>query len=373
MQITNIRKTKDSRQTTLMADVYPKGRKDCFTLWFKVENRFAKLLSVNGDPFIAGLLLESMWQEEPLEIDALVSARLLNNIPELLAYYQMGEPLLKIIPVKAKPKEHKKGGELVGCFFSGGVDSFFSYFHNRQKYKNDQHHQINHIFLVRGFDIPLDSSSDALWQETVRAVASVAKSFKLELVILQTNIREIIHNKTLRKNVYPPDFWGISQHGSALCAVGLLFAGKFNQIYIPATSTYSSLEPRGTHPLTDPLWSTEKLTFIHDGCYASRVNKLKVISKSKVVRRTLRVCWENPNNEYNCGRCEKCLRTMLALQMLGKLNRCSTFPNKTNEEDLKKININSNVLQELWNEMLIDAQSLGKPQYAKLISDLVNG
>src|SRR5262249_59102310 len=41
---------------------------------------------------------------------------------------------------------------------------------------------------------------------------------------------------------------------------------------------------------------------------------------------SLRVCWENPDGAYNCGRCEKCLRTMINLLIAGALDRCPTFP-----------------------------------------------
>jgi hypothetical protein len=39
----------------------------------------------------------------------------------------------------------------------------------------------------------------------------------------------------------------------------------------------------------------------------------------------LRVCWKNPGGAYNCGRCDKCLRTMINLEAAGALTRCATF------------------------------------------------
>ncbi|HUO85661.1 MAG TPA: hypothetical protein VM534_11160 [Thermoanaerobaculia bacterium] len=42
--------------------------------------------------------------------------------------------------------------------------------------------------------------------------------------------------------------------------------------------------------------------------------------------KVLRVCHENPESaEYNCGRCEKCLRTMITLEIAGVLGRAQTF------------------------------------------------
>jgi hypothetical protein len=39
----------------------------------------------------------------------------------------------------------------------------------------------------------------------------------------------------------------------------------------------------------------------------------------------LRVCWRNPDGTYNCGRCEKCVRTMVQLLAADALRQCSVF------------------------------------------------
>lgn len=48
----------------------------------------------------------------------------------------------------------------------------------------------------------------------------------------------------------------------------------------------------------------------------------------------LRVCTDNPGQVYNCGRCPKCLRTMVNLRIVGALERCPTFARPL---DLKKV------------------------------------
>jgi hypothetical protein len=66
----------------------------------------------------------------------------------------------------------------------------------------------------------------------------------------------------------------------------------------------------------DPLWSTETLEFVHDGINTSRSKKvIDTICKSDLALQHLRVCWKNYFNKYNCARCEKCLRTMIALHI----------------------------------------------------------
>ena len=125
-----------------------------------------------------------------------------------------------------------------------------------------------------------------------------------------------------------------------MASVALLLAPRFRKIYFAAGSTHRHLPPRGLHPLLDHLWSTEGTEFVHDGCEASRFGKLAAIASRRVGRRTLRVCWENRDSAYNCGRCEKCLRTMACLRALGVLDDYRTFPSSVDLRALAAIRLN---------------------------------
>lgn len=118
--------------------------------------------------------------------------------------------------------------------------------------------------------------------------------------------------------------WGM-YHGAALASVALAAASLFRKVYIPSSYSYAELFLWGSHPLLDPLWSTEATTLVHDGCEAGRLEKIMRISAHDAARQHLRVCWENVAQQYNCGTCEKCLRTMIGLRIAGALERCSTF------------------------------------------------
>lgn len=61
---------------------------------------------------------------------------------------------------------------------------------------------------------------------------------------------------------------------------------------------------------------------------------MRAISAWPVAMRHLRVCYVNVPNRYNCGVCEKCLRTTVNLHAVGALGRCETLPDKL---DLKVI------------------------------------
>src|SRR5262249_15192390 len=73
------------------------------------------------------------------------------------------------------------------------------------------------------------------------------------------------------------------------------------------------------------LFSTQRMRVMQDGAPFSRGQKLEYIAPSSIVQRYLRVCWRS-GTDQNCGRCGKCLRAMVALEVLGFRDRCTSFP-----------------------------------------------
>jgi hypothetical protein len=132
---------------------------------------------------------------------------------------------------------------------------------------------------------------------------------------VKTNLRSFTERRIPYQQIFGP----------ALAGVGHVLSKHFRKIYIAASEPYSHLIPDGSHPLMDPLWNTEALEFVHDGCEADRMAKVALLATSEVALQALRVCWKNTDGAYNCGRCEKCQRTMIQLHAAGALERCATF------------------------------------------------
>jgi hypothetical protein len=53
---------------------------------------------------------------------------------------------------------------------------------------------------------------------------------------------------------------------------------------------------------------------IHDGAEAGRLEKIRIISGCESAMANIRVCFHDAN--VNCGTCDKCIRTMIALKLL---------------------------------------------------------
>jgi len=135
------------------------------------------------------------------------------------------------------------------------------------------------------------------------------------LLQMETNLREFSDHYL---------GWSLA-YGGALAACALLLSRHINALEVSAGASWEFLHPDGTHPQLTPLFSTEDLAFQAQGLALNRIEKTEIIAGHPVVQRALRVCWENRGDEYNCGVCEKCLRTMAALEIFGVLQHYSTF------------------------------------------------
>jgi hypothetical protein len=96
-----------------------------------------------------------------------------------------------------------------------------------------------------------------------------------------------------------------------------------------ALSKRNQIRPFGTHPLIDPYYSSSDLRVHHDGIELSRLDKVRLIADWPVALENLRVCnrfLAYEPGKLNCGKCEKCVRTMLELLVLGKLGEAKAFP-----------------------------------------------
>lgn len=322
----------------LQAQIKSDALNEPFLLQYRFPMEFKRFINPeSGNSFLAALLLPAMRAGEPLEIRAPVSPKLLRSIDEIQAIYKCWDPTLTKVVIKAplrkRPFPLFRHPSQIGLFFSLGVDSFYSLLKN-VKHHPDDDESITHLIVVHGFDIYFGKWNSELYPTVLSNSTKVAQELGKKVLPVATNIRDFSDRFA---------DWGPLYHGAAMASVGLLLEQVLEKVYVAATYTYAQLHPHGSHLILDPLWSTEHLSFVHDGCEANRLDKMRLIAKYPIVLDTLRVCFMNPNNEYNCGCCEKCLRTMVALHIVGALQTCKTLPHTIDPDLLRNITIHSTV------------------------------
>ncbi|MBQ6118104.1 MAG: hypothetical protein IJK98_02630, partial [Clostridia bacterium] len=71
-----------------------------------------------------------------------------------------------------------------------------------------------------------------------------------------------------------------------------------------------------------PLMRSEKLELVSDGCQHTRSQKTELIADWDISKKYLNVCCRK-DAEENCSECHKCVRTLLPLDAMGKLDEYS--------------------------------------------------
>lgn len=163
--------------------------------------------------------------------------------------------------------------------------------------------RLNRLLLEDAYPLEITREKSAVYPTAIERNASFARGLGKSLVPVETNHFPFGYRYNLSRNL---------SQGGALASVALLLG--FPRVFVPSSYSYSQLFPLGSHPLTDPLWANEGMEIIHDGSEARRVDKVMRIAEHDQALANLRVCFNDMN--VNCGKCQKCLRTMIPLKLL---------------------------------------------------------
>lgn len=251
-------------------------------------------------------LLVAMRTGRDLFLDGEISQRMLDHVPRLQAVFHGWDSSLVTIEVMAaatRRREPDRQGAGSAAFFSGGVDSFYTALTRRAT--------LDALVFVAGFDIRPTRAT--LLARVARANACAARELGLPLLHVTTNLREFSH-RYLTWSEY---------HGSAMAATAHVLG--LRHCYHPGSLSPGNDLPYGSHPDLDHLWSSETTQISYDAYPVSRLDKTRAIAGNGVALRYLRVCNSRDDDGYNCGRCEKCLRTLVALRIAGRCGSLPTF------------------------------------------------
>ena len=278
--------------------------------WFEYPAQFS--VSETGNPWLAALLPMAATIGEDLVISLPIDPRLLdaaNDIMRIWKSWEFGTTLIKVVAkngtsvIENYPKDS-------ASFFSSGVDAFYTaYMKPRTKYK----------ILIHGFDININKTEE--FKIHFDRISQAVDELGETIIPVRTNIRETRWKATR---------WQRVSHGSALASIGLLFEKHFHELFISSShNSYADLNGNGSHPLSDPLYSTTRTNIIHDGDGVNRSEKIEYLSHKDLALKHLHVCIRGKEgtgqDEVNCSHCEKCYRTMIAFDLYGGLEKCELF------------------------------------------------
>lgn len=345
------------------------SRKDCINLSTKISVgardyqishivKGVENISSEIDSFFPISLYAAMKENLPLKIEGVLSRRLAENHKIIQLIVNSWWPTYRLIPVDywalSKKPITENVKRSVGCFFTGGIDSFYSFLKRNS--------EINRIIICYGLDIRLDNH--ALREKVSTELKKIANHYNKSIIEVETDVRN-----------FSDDYgdWGHQMHGPALAGIAMLLSKELHKVYIASSNPFGLLEPWGTHPLIDPFWSTDAIEIVHDGCEATRVQKAQFVSQDLFALNAIRVCHENRSNLYNCGICEKCVRSMVNLAITNTLQQCQAFDNPLEYWRIRRIKLDTSLRREWLTNLVAAKKANCDPALVDAIEDCVSG
>ena len=331
MKIENFRKEVNEEKAKVIATlIWEDCDRPAVDVYFETAAEFADDLVANPNSWLLASALAAMrYGEKRIAIAAPISPEIkdgLINSMKCLINWHGGDR--QVIPIEA-PLEtdvlYTDKPARAGCLFSGGIDALAMVRDNHLNFAVDHPRHIQDGILVYGV-LEGENEYDPSFQNVVNAVKAMAENVGIELI--QVNTNAYAHFRDLDRDF---SFWRFEYHGSFLAGIAHALAPRLSTASIASTYDFANLEPWGSHPLIDPLYSTSNLQVRHENAAFSRLEKTQLVGEWDEALKHLRVCNEKESysqGNYNCGKCEKCVRTMTAFLSLGLLDRISTFKEK---------------------------------------------
>lgn len=302
----------------------------------------APFAGLSGDPFLAAGIVLAMQRGASVSVseELPVSDQLISGLQTYQEIYSQWYRDLEPVPIQsAARREPAAPTGMVATFFSGGVDGHYSLLQHR--------HEVTHLVLCLGLDIP--HAEQDRWERARDSVRRTASAMGKRVCLVETNVKAALQSEAF------------DNHGAVLASTALGLT--FDRLLVPASHDWvSEHSPWGSHHSTDPTLSTGRTLVEYDGM-VSRATKVRRLVEAGVDLNDLRVC--NHFTDFNCGHCEKCLRTMVALEIMD--TSVASLPRLDDLSLIRRITIQAEPYAKFWGENLQFALEFGRHDVAREI------
>ena len=264
--------------------------------------------------------------------------------------------------VPTLPREVRR----TASFLSGGVDALSLLRSNRLEYPENHPRHISDCLLVFGLN-SFDFDSTGFKRDRIESfemhlnrMGEFANGAGATLIPATSNVR-----------TFYPDFatWGSVGFAAGIISVALCFGSRFDVVELASVGLGTACPPGGTHPLLDEQFSTEAVQVRHAQPALSRMDKVRSVAAWPEALTVLRSCFYHTIPEgINCGKCEKCVRTMLALLAVGKLEDATSFPgNDVTPEMLGSFELEREDTRRYYEQIADAFEGSGRPDLVAVI------
>ncbi|MGD1148087.1 MAG: hypothetical protein ABR961_09070 [Thermoanaerobaculaceae bacterium] len=299
------------------------------TLWFAFPGTCERFVSDGADGFAAALIPLAMRLGETMRVRGSLSYRLAGGMRDYQRIQSAWKPdLFREVEIlcedlRSRDRADVSGG--VGVAFSGGVDSFHAVWTHLAENEPYPPFRVSHCLMINGFDEDSDLGDTGSFRRIQEVYEPMMAAHGLELVVARTNLLQFL-GPIVRAQSF----------ASFLTAPALVLGRLFSRYYVSSGCKFTTLGmyPDGSSLMFDHLLATESMEVSHEDAHLTRFEKTVALSRWPATYDRLRVCFratgvqEGRNAIANCCACEKCLRTMITLELAGALERYGSFPKR---------------------------------------------
>jgi len=284
----------------------------CKELWFSVNENHHDLISERSDALVVALLIPAMASQSDIEVDGILSGRLYHalshSIQCILLEAIPGLSRIQIFARNIQTSPPKASGVITG--YSAGIDSYCVL--NDHHYNTDnQEYELTHLVYNNVGSHGTGPAADKLFTDRYERLSVSAYRTGLPFFSINSNLGD-----------FYSDFTFLQTHTMRNAAVAFLLQKGIGRFLYASSFSYSEIMDKRGDPmalldtLLLPELSINALDLIPTGSEYSRVEKTLRVAAIPDSYDSLDVCVRTADN---CSACFKCLRTMLTLDIAGKL------------------------------------------------------
>ena len=302
--------TKDG-YATLQAVVDIDGKKD--TIWFKVSEKFGDYLCYErSDAYVIGLLNYAMRNGHDITCEAPMGEDLYYQLTTYLieSVYKGSDVLYKTKIISKVDSSSLKLGNAVATGISCGIDSL----HVLSQQSESLCKSLNLTHLVFN---NVGSHGEGLRAQTLFAkrkqlVVDFCNEHNFELIVSDSNLMNVIPQNHFLSHTY------------SSCFAIYILQKLYNVYYYASGVSFLEFNLKDNERkdvayydlLLLSMLSTRDIKIHSEGAPLTRFEKTQRVVDYPPSYTYLNVCTQDA---HNCGLCEKCIRTLVSLDALGKL------------------------------------------------------
>ena len=292
------------------------------TLWYRFPAAYEKfLVTERSDAFVVGLLFLALRSGSDIKINGAISQKLHYTLTRyIITALTLANSEFKTIAIRPEKLDATdyNSGNCAGTGMSCGVDSLATYYSHCDEKKPFKIEYFT--FLNAGSHGNYGGeNSRKIYNRRFSLVQEYAGRVGKELIPVDSNLSELLKM----------DFRQTHSLRNISCILNLQKLFKHYYYASAYRLDYFKLNQKDTSDsdlLLVNMLSTEATTFFSSVASIDRIERTKIISEHEETYTCLNVC-TNPDSissTLNCTQCDKCLRTAMTLDLLGKLSLYSS-------------------------------------------------